>query len=216
MNLTTLQQLTKRNLNIKEKEDNIILATTYENTKLLEKTGEKQYEWFQIFDQNDQPIKLYSKDVICYRKECHGHRRIKGVYHRGVGAFMVNKRNEMLVSIRSSDKDLYPSMGDLAVGEHLKVRESYLDGVLRGFREEQRISVEEDRLEFLMKRPVVATDQSEMVHYYLFRHNGEELKFSEETASQRWVPINELGDIAFRDDLIPAIEIFLTQKRDQL
>ena len=36
------------------------------------------------------------------------------------------------------------------------------------------------------------SDQSEMCEYYVFAHNGETYKISDETASQRWVDLKPL------------------------
>jgi isopentenyldiphosphate isomerase len=218
---TELEQLVGRKLNFNIKDDNLVLATTYKNTNLLEENEDKSkkpYEHFQIFDHNDQPIKIDDNDLIFYRKECHGQDRIKEVYHRGANAFIINENEELLVPIRSPDKDLFPSMSDVSVSEHVNVRENYFDSVLRGFEEEQGVSVDPKRLSLVTKTPVIDSEQSEMCEYYVFLHKNEQYNISEETSSQRWVPITDLanGDIGiklnFRPDHLPALEKFISER----
>jgi len=220
MNLTKqeLEQLVGRKLNFSTKENDLILATTYENPNLLEESNgkaKKPYEHFQVFDQNDQPIFIGDDELVLYRKECHGQERIKGLYHRGANAFIVNSDDKILVPIRAADKDLFPSMGDVSVSEHVNVRENYFDSVLRGFQEEQGIDIDQKRLQFIMKVPVIDSEQSEMCEYYVYFDSGEKYSISEETASQRWVPIRSLvgkdigKELNFRPDHLPALEKFL-------
>ncbi len=211
-----LEKLVGRKLTFSTKENGLILATTDSNPNLreeLEGKAKEPYEHFQIFDQNDQPIVVEGVDLVLYRRECHGQDRIKGIYHRGSNTFIVNTNDELLVPTRAADKDLYPSMGDVSVSEHVCVRESYFDSVLRGFQEEQGVSINPDRLKFLMKIPVITSEQSEMCEYYIYR--TEAVKGSSEIASQKWVPIKSLErrdigkELNFRPDHLPALEKFV-------
>lgn len=211
-----LEKLVGKRLNFAVKENGLILATTYESPNLREELqgkAKKPYEHFQVFDQNDLPVVIDGNELVLYRKECHGQDRIRGVYHRGGNAFIVNANDEILVPIRAADKDLFPSMGDVSVSEHVCVRESYFDSILRGFEEEQGVSIHPDRLQFIMKVPVIDSEQSEMCEYYVCRI--EAVKGSDEIASQRWVQIKSLvgKDIGkvlnFRPDHLPALEKFV-------
>ncbi|MGM5488209.1 MAG: NUDIX domain-containing protein, partial [Nanobdellota archaeon] len=202
-----LQDLVGAELTFGYKGD-LLLATRQNNVNLLEEStgkAKKPYEYFQVFDQNDQPIVVDGLEVVCYRKECHGDDRIQNLYHRGANAFIVNSRNEILVPIRAPDKDLFPSMGDVSVSEHVNVRESYFDAVLRGFREEQGTTINPWQLEFIVKKPVTESpEQMEMCEYYVFYDQGEQYTISDETASQRWVPIYSIlegrVDLNYRPD----------------
>ena len=56
-----LEEITNRKLNFEVKDNNLILATSLEDTKLgdvVQDVEGSSYEWFQIFDQNDQPYKI--------------------------------------------------------------------------------------------------------------------------------------------------------------
>ncbi len=220
MNLTQkqLMELTNQHLNFGPKKNNLILATSFDDMDLrerLEGKAKKPYEWFQIFDQNDQPIRVEGNDIVLYRKECHGDNRIKGVYHRGANAFIVSPDHKLLVPIRSANKDLYPSMGDVSVSEHVNVRESYFDSTLRGFVEEQGVNISPTQLKLITKIPMNDSNQSEMCEYYVFFHNGETYNISDETASQRWVDLKSVvgknlrKELNFRPDHLPALEKFV-------
>ncbi|RME32291.1 hypothetical protein D6789_00040 [Candidatus Woesearchaeota archaeon] len=130
---------------------------------------------------------------------------------------MINQDGELLVPKRSPSKDLFPSMGDVSVSEHVNVRESYFDSVLRGFREEQGVSIDPRNLRFILKVPVISSEQSEMCEYYACRTDT--IRGSAEIASQRWVPIQSLvgKDIGkalnFRPDHLPALERFISMYR---
>jgi isopentenyldiphosphate isomerase len=214
-----LENIADKTLNFSVKENGLILATSFEDTSLGDKEQDlegSKYEWFQIFDQNDRPYNVEGNDLVFYRKECHGDDRLKGFYHRGANAFIINNNDEILVPTRSSKKDLFPSMSDVSVSEHVNVKESYFDSVLRGFQEEQGISIDPKNLQFIMKVPVIDNSgqdrykQSEMCEYYVCRIGH--VKGSDEIASQRWIPIASLvgknigKELNFRPDHLPALE----------
>lgn len=220
MNITKqeLEHIVGRELKFSVKENGLILATSFEDTSLGDKEQDlegSKYEWFQIFDKNDRPYNVDGNDLIFYRKECHGEDRLKGFYHRGANAFIINN-NKILVPTRSSKKDLFPSMSDVSVSEHVNVRESYFDSILRGFQEEQGVSIDPKNLQFIMKIPVIDNSgqdrykQSEMCEYYVCKISH--IKGSEEIASQRWIPITSLvgkdigKELNFRPDHLPALE----------
>jgi isopentenyldiphosphate isomerase len=212
-----LEKMIGKELNFSTKNNGLTLATTLDNPNLREELkgkARKPYEHFQVFDQNDQPIMVDGSNLLLYRKECHGQERIQGLYHRGGNAFIVNANNEILVPIRAADKDLFPSMGDVSVSEHVKVKESYFNSVLRGFQEEQGVSIEPEKLQLIMKVPVIDSEQSEMCEYYVCR--TEIVKGSDEIASQKWIPIQSLigkdigKELNFRPDHLPALEKFIS------
>lgn len=212
-----LEKTVGKQLIFQEKPNGLILATTYDNPNLLEESegkAKKAYEFFQMFDKNDQPIIIDGSNLVFYRKECHGPKRIKEFYHRGGNAFIVNANNELLVPKRAGDKDLFPSMGDVSVSEHVNPHESYFDSVVRGFEEEQGVSIEPEYLQFIMKVPVIDSEQSEMCEYYICR--TENVHGSDEIASQRWVSLDSLvgkdvgAELNFRPDHLPALEKFIS------
>lgn len=206
-------------LNFQKKENGLILATTYDSPDLwedLEGKAKKPYEPFQIFDHNDQPIVITGSDAILYRKECHGPDRIMNVYHRGANGLII-KNDHYLLPIRAPNKDLFASMGDISVSEHVNVREGYFDSMIRGFSEEQGTKPDLKYLKLFMKIPVIDDDQSEMCEYYIYYDQGENYKISEETESQKWINLNDLvgkdigKELNFRPDHLPALKMFFNK-----
>ena len=59
-----------------------------------------------------------------------------GLWHRGVHVFLFTPDRRLLVQKRGQSQDTFPNRLDCSVSEHLKVGETYLDGAVRGLREE--------------------------------------------------------------------------------
>lgn len=83
-------------------------------------------EYLDVVDENNQVIGQEKRHVI--------HR--SGLWHRGVHVFLFTPDRRLLVQRRSHAQDTYPNALDCSVSEHLQVGESYLDGAIRGLREE--------------------------------------------------------------------------------
>ncbi len=97
-------------------------------------------EMFEVFQEdNDHVIAVQPRSVV--------HRQ--GLLHRAVNVIVVDSQGRILLQRRASHKDVCPDLWDLSCAEHLKPGESYLDGALRGLREE--LGLEVKRLERLRK-----------------------------------------------------------------
>lgn len=83
-------------------------------------------EYFETFDHHGQPTGLVARHLV--------HQR--GLWHKSAHVFLFDGNGALFVQQRAADKDLYPSLWDFSVGEHLKPGESYLDGAHRGLAEE--------------------------------------------------------------------------------
>ena len=59
-----------------------------------------------------------------------------GYWHKSAQVFVFNNHGELLLQQRSAEKDLYANLWDYSVGEHLQPHETFLQGALRGLREE--------------------------------------------------------------------------------
>jgi len=114
---------------------------------------------------------------------------------------------------RSSKKDLYPNMYDVSVGEHLQVQETYLDGVIRGFMEEQEFDINSDDLTMVIDSIKTISDtQSEIVSWYYYVDHGSNYGCTE-AASQKWVELNDLEKIYgnMRLDLLPNFKVVINE-----
>eukprot|EP01091_Cochliopodium_minus_P019669 TRINITY_DN8348_c0_g1_i1.p1 TRINITY_DN8348_c0_g1~~TRINITY_DN8348_c0_g1_i1.p1 ORF type:complete len:180 (-),score=44.81 TRINITY_DN8348_c0_g1_i1:155-694(-) len=84
-------------------------------------------EMIEIFDNENK-----STGITRPRKEVH----TKGLIHRSVNVFLFNKKGELLIQKRSSNKTIAADHWDLSVAEHLQPNESYKEAVKRGIAEE--------------------------------------------------------------------------------
>ncbi len=83
-------------------------------------------EYFDIVNENNEVIGTERRSVV--------HK--SGLWHRGVHIFLFLPDRKLLVQKRGEAQDTFPGVWDCSVSEHLKVGESYLDGAIRGLREE--------------------------------------------------------------------------------
>jgi isopentenyl-diphosphate delta-isomerase len=83
-------------------------------------------EYLDVVSEDNQVVGQERRPII--------HR--SGLWHRGVHVFLFTSDRKLLVQQRSQAQDTYPNALDCSVSEHLRVGESYLDGAIRGLREE--------------------------------------------------------------------------------
>ncbi len=67
-------------------------------------------EFFDVLDENGEYI-----NEVASREECHK----KGLWHKGVVAFIMNSNNQILLQKRSSTKKLWPDLWDVTAGGHV-------------------------------------------------------------------------------------------------
>jgi 16S rRNA (adenine1518-N6/adenine1519-N6)-dimethyltransferase len=83
-------------------------------------------ECFDTFDEAGRSIGRVP------RKEVHE----RGLWHRSAHVYLFDQRGALIIQQRATGKDLFPGRWDFSVGEHLKPGEGYLEGALRGLKEE--------------------------------------------------------------------------------
>ena len=82
-------------------------------------------------------------------KEKRGIIHQSGLWHRGVHVFLFSRDRRLLIQRRSLTRDTYPGALDCSVSEHLNPGESYVEGVMRGLKEE--LGLEEIRVTRLLQ-----------------------------------------------------------------
>jgi isopentenyldiphosphate isomerase len=83
-------------------------------------------EMLYVVDEEDRIIGTMSRATV----------RKKGLLFRSSHIIVSNSKGEFFVQRRSANKDLWPNMYDLGVGETLKSGESYEEAAKRGLKEE--------------------------------------------------------------------------------
>lgn len=83
-------------------------------------------ELLEVVTRDNQPVELRPRRII----------HQTGLWHRGSHVFLFTPEGKLLVQQRSEHQDTYPLALDCSVSEHLRPGESYLDGAIRGSKEE--------------------------------------------------------------------------------
>jgi isopentenyl-diphosphate delta-isomerase type 1 len=83
-------------------------------------------EYLDVVDEDNRVIGQERRSIV----------HQSGLWHRGVHVFLFTPDRKLLVQQRGDAQDTFPGALDCSVSEHLEVGESYLEGAIRGLREE--------------------------------------------------------------------------------
>ena len=83
---------------------------------------------------------------IATREECHE----KGLWHRAVYAFIIDKSGNVLLQKRSASKKLWPNMWDVTVGGHVDSGEFGIQALIRETKEELGIQISDEDVKYLL------------------------------------------------------------------
>ena len=129
------------------------------------------------------------------RKECHK----KGLWHRAVYAFIIDKDFNILLQKRSDKKDLWPNKWDVTVGGHVDAGEIGRQTLRRECKEELGIDIKDEDIKFLVSSTsVYKSDGYYNRHYdegYLIikKIDISKLKINHDEISEiKYFPANEV------------------------
>lgn len=97
------------------------------------------------------------------RSEVHGNPRLM---HPVVHCLVLNGRGDLLLQLRSMDKDVQPGRWDTSVGGHVGFGESIEEAVARELREEVGLEAAAVPLRFLYRYVNRSPIETELVHTY--------------------------------------------------
>lgn len=138
----------------------------------------------EIFDVVDEADAVTGQAT---RREVHE----KGLLHRAVHVFVVNRHGELLLQKRSRFKDAHPSVWDSSVAGHLDAGEDYASAAIRELEEEMGIS-DVPAEEIGRIAPCQATGW-EHVRLFLTRWDGSPRFPCAEVEAALWMRPEELG-----------------------
>lgn len=125
----------------------------------------------------------------------------QGQYMVIVAVWVVNRRGELLITLRSPEKKEYPNTWENPGGAVL-AGETSRQGAARELREETGIAAEEAQLKFLTTRRT----ESAFVDTYLLFWQGEEVTLQPgETAAAKWLTLKQLKQAAEEGQLAKPI-----------
>lgn len=79
------------------------------------------------------------------RKQAHS----TGAWHKSVHVYIVNNKNEILMQLRSSNKDIAPNVWDISVGGHVDAGEESIVTAQRETEEELGIKADQSEFQFI-------------------------------------------------------------------
>lgn len=176
----------------------------------LKDNAQKADEIFDVVDENDIPTGTAT------RAEVHS----KGLIHRAVHVFVLNRNGDLYLQKRSLIKDMNPGVWDSSVSGHLDAGETYPAAALRELGEELGIhGLSADALEHAATIPPSEKTGWEHVHLFLTRHNGSVNYPAAEIDSVMPFPIAEITKwaAACPGDFSPAFLVMFAawlEKRD--
>ena len=74
----------------------------------------------------------------------------KGLWHRAVYAFIIDKKGNVLLQKRSANKKMWPNMWDVTVGGHVDSNEFGRQALIREVKEELGIDIKDDDIKYLI------------------------------------------------------------------
>jgi isopentenyl-diphosphate delta-isomerase len=117
-----------------------------------------------------------------------------GLWHRAAHIWIYNSKGEVLLQLRSKDKDLFPNRWDISVAGHVTAGEKVETSAVREISEEIGLpGIKEDELELIEIMPIQVKfekiQNNEHIYVYLLKYDGDIslLKMQEE----------ELDDLKF-------------------
>ena len=130
------------------------------------------------------------------RSEVH----LKGYWHKTAQVWLINEKSELLLQLRSDNKDCFPSLWDISSAGHIPAGCPVLESAVRELEEELGLSHSEGDLKFLFELaepfvdPNIGHIDREFAQVYLLQVEGEpEFKLQvEEVAAIRWIHYKDL------------------------
>lgn len=154
-------------------EDWVAISRWYDGRREVD-AGQRADEMFDVVDENN----VVTGQVT--RSEVHA----RGLRHRAVHVFVVNKRREVFLQQRSHLKDVAPLRWDSSAAGHLDVGEGFESAAIRETREELGIEVPSTVCAAKLEASE-ATDQ-EFVELHVAEHKGPMKCFPEEVRCGEW------------------------------
>lgn len=152
-------------------------------------------ELFEIVDDRGEVIGTAPRNV------CHGN---PALVHRAAHVLVFNPSGELLLQLRSMDKDIQPGRWDTSVGGHLAVGESYEDAAAREMGEE--LGIFGVRLEYLYDYPLRNEVESENIRSFRVVYGGPVRHQPEEIDEVRPWSLEEIRDSLGKGLFTPNFE----------
>lgn len=138
-------------------------------------------EYFEVVDEKGKVIGTAPRNV------CHGD---PSLVHRAAHVLVFNSEGELLLQLRSKDKDIQPGKWDTSVGGHLSVGEGYEEAARREMEEE--LGITGAKLKYLYDYPLRNNVESENIRSFYIVYDGEVRHQPEEIDEVRWWAVEDI------------------------
>jgi isopentenyl-diphosphate delta-isomerase len=136
-----------------------------------------------VVDENDNFIRNAPRKLVHASTE----------WHRGVHSFLFNEDGDILLLLRSANKDKFPLHWECAISEHVDPGESYLQALRRGIREE--LGIEPPELKRVAKfRCVYGEHDHTVAELYKGTVSGDMAINKEEVQEAKFVPVRRVKE----------------------
>lgn len=145
-------------------------------------------EIIDVVDENDMFVRKATREEV--RERCLLHRASKVIVLDGKGKFLVQKR--------SLNKDLFPGLWELGVGETVKSGDSYESAAMNGLKDEVGvIGVSNIELKHSLLFKLRCGSAQNNAHYkvYLLNHHGKILTKSEEADEIKFLSLDDVNKL---------------------
>ncbi|MEM6822532.1 MAG: NUDIX domain-containing protein [Verrucomicrobiota bacterium] len=138
-------------------------------------------ELFDVVDNNDQIIGQQPRSVV----------HAQGLFHRAVHILVFNKKDEVLLQLRSSTKDRHPNTWDSSAAGHVDAGEDYLTAASREFAEELGTEAS-GGLKKLGKLEACEATGQEFIEVFSTIHEGPFKPCEKEIDELKWISKSDL------------------------
>lgn len=147
-------------------------------------------ELIDIYDEHNEPTGMQEMKSVAHRD---------GLWHRAAHVWMYTKKGEILLQLRSMDKELHPGKWDISVGGHIGAREDVDRAALREIKEEIGMEVSMEQLSYwkTVKKSSKHTyhnNEFDYVYFFLLRED-QEFNFNDgEVTDVRLIHVDKLEE----------------------
>ena len=100
--------------------------------------------------------------AVATREECHK----KGLWHRAVYGFVIDKNSNEKKKKRSSNKKLWPNKWDVTVGGHVRSGEFGRQALIRECKEELNLEVKDSEIKYLISSTLTYNKNGYINNHY--------------------------------------------------
>ena len=137
-------------------------------------------ELLSVVDENDNLIKGEERKIV----------HSSTLWHRGIHAFVFNSNGELIVQLRSPEKDKYPNTYDCSVSGQVSFGEDYEKTAIRELEEELGIKNVSIKPLIRFRMPYSPKDYH-VCKLFRCTYNGE-IRPNEEVSEVRFFDVNDL------------------------